>query len=64
LEEVERGEDAAGAADGEALEPREIPLPRSIAAVLEHQFLKITAGHGELRQCREEARTTAAAVSA
>jgi hypothetical protein len=32
--------------------------------VLEHQLLKITAGHGELRQRRGEARTTAAAVSA
>lgn len=60
LEEVERGEDAAVAAYREALEPREIPLPRSITAVLEHQLQKIKAAHDELRQRREAARAAAA----
>ena len=64
LEEVERGEDAAVAAYREALEPRAIPLPRSITAVLEHQLHKIKAAHDELRQRRNAARTAAAAESA
>lgn len=60
LEEVERGEDAAVAAYREALEPREIPLPRSITAVLEHQLQKVKAAHDELRQRRDAARAAAA----
>ena len=60
LEEVERGEDAAVAAYREALEPRDIPLPRSITAVLEHHLQKIQAAHDELRQRRDAARAAAA----
>ena len=59
LEEAERGEDAAVAAYQKALEPGDIPLPRSITSVLETHLLKVQAVHDEVRNLRDAAREMA-----
>lgn len=61
LDEAERGEDAAVAAYRKALEPADIPLPRSISSVVERQFSKVQAVHDEVRRLRDAARALAMA---
>ena len=59
LEEAERGEDAALTAYRKALEPANIPLPRSITSVLERHLAKVQAVHDEVRRLRNAAREVA-----
>ena len=61
LEEAERGEDAAVAAYRKALEPADIPLPRSITSVVERHLPKVQAVHDEVRRLRNAARAVAKA---
>ena len=59
LEEAERGEDAALTAYRKALEPADIPLPRSITSALERHLAKVQAVHDEVRRLRNAAREVA-----